>query len=247
MKCVNCGDELISGSLFCANCGARIAAPADLSDNRQAPKNKGPVIALITLLVVIIAGGAVYSMASLLKRINADESTTSGISKKITEDTEDTEDTEETGETGEGTETGESTQKTENSGEVIADANIIGLWSSEGPSGEMVDPDTGYATGSIYNGSWYLFKEDGTFRHVIVGSGQIISGGVVSEGQFSVGNGKIALTGVRESWYPDPAVKGQTKAYEDKSVGDSVLDYRYDEQDDTLVINDLDFFYRVKP
>ena len=82
MKCVNCGDELISGSLFCANCGARIAAPADLSDNRQAPKNKGPVIALITLLVVIIAGGAVYSMASLLKRINADESPTSGISKK---------------------------------------------------------------------------------------------------------------------------------------------------------------------
>ena len=169
------------------------------------------------------------------------------VDTEDTEDTGETEDTEDTGETGEGTETGESTQKTENSGEVIADANIIGLWSSEGPSGEMVDPDTGYATGSIYNGSWYLFKEDGTFRHVIVGSGQIISGGVVSEGQFSVGNGKIALTGVRESWYPDPAVKGQTKAYEDKSVGDSVLDYRYDEQDDTLVINDLDFFYRVKP
>jgi hypothetical protein len=128
---------------------------------------------------------------------------------------------------------------------VISDKNLIGLWSTEGPSGEMVDPATGYGTGSIYNGEWYLFRKDGTFRYVIVGSGQILSGSVVWEGKFSIRDDEIRLTNIKECWYPDPAATGQKDAYEDKRIKDTTIQYRYGDDENTLIVNDADNFTRV--
>lgn len=91
---------------------------------------------------------------------------------------------------------------------VITDENLIGLWSTEGPSGELMDPDTGYATGNIYNGTWYLFRDNGTYRFVNVSSGNVISGIVECKGNYSASDGKIDLTHVKANWYPDPAKPG---------------------------------------
>ncbi len=127
----------------------------------------------------------------------------------------------------------------------VTDQNLIGLWSTEGPSGDLVDPATGYTTGSIYNGEWYLFRKDGTFRHVIVGSGLVISGGAVLEGKYAVREGEILLTDIRESWYPNPAAKGQKDMYENRSASDFEITYRYGDDDDTLIIDDISYFHRV--
>lgn len=138
-------------------------------------------------------------------------------------------------------------ESSENPANAILDEDLIGLWSSQGPSGEMVDPATGYSTGSIYNGEWYLFRKDGTFRYVIASSGQIVSGVVVQEGKFTSSKGEILLTDVKESCYPDPSRKGQGEAYKNKSVEDIALQYRYEDNGDTLVIdNSVIKYYRVK-
>lgn len=127
-----------------------------------------------------------------------------------------------------------------------SDAGLIALWSSQGPTGVLVDPVTGYATGSISNGEWYLFRKDGTFRYVIISSGQILSGGVVWDGKFVSGDGKIILTDIKESWYPDPSRKGQKAAYKNLSVKDTTLQYQYKDKGDTLLIGTLDYYHKVK-
>ena len=128
---------------------------------------------------------------------------------------------------------------------VITDKNLIGLWSTEGPSGELVDPDTGYATGSVYNGTWYLFRSDGTYRFVNIGSGNVISGIVECNGNYSVSDGKIYLTHVKESWYPNPARPEQKAAYKGKKVDDQTLIYRYIDGVDTLNVDEHNYFHRV--
>jgi hypothetical protein len=126
-----------------------------------------------------------------------------------------------------------------------ADDGLLGLWSASGTSGTMVDPATGTATGSYYSGEWYLFREDGTFRYVIISSGQIISGGVVQEGRYTVRNGEILLTDIRESWYPDLSLSGQTPSYKDKEAADETRTYEYADGGTTLILDGLDYFYRV--
>jgi hypothetical protein len=133
-----------------------------------------------------------------------------------------------------------------NSNHAVSDQDLISLWSSEGASGEMVDPDTGFSTGSIYNGEWYLFREDGTFRYVIVSSGLVLDGGAVWEGKYSVRDGEIKLTNIKESWYPNPAASGQKDKYENKKVDNTVLIYAFEDEANTLIINDSDSFTRVQ-
>lgn len=127
----------------------------------------------------------------------------------------------------------------------VADKDLIGLWSSSGTSGTLVDPATGTATGSYYSGEWYLFREDGTFRYVIISSGQIISGGVVQEGKYTVRNGELLLTDIRESWYPDLSLSGQTPSYKDKKAADETRTYEYADGGTTLILDGLDYFYRA--
>lgn len=104
-------------------------------------------------------------------------------------------------------------------------SSLVGTWSQGGASGSIVDPATGYATGSVYNGEWYVFRADGTFRYVIVSSGTIISGGIVHEGRYAASGGNLLLTGIRESWYPNPAASGQKATYTNVTVADETIGY----------------------
>lgn len=128
--------------------------------------------------------------------------------------------------------------------------SLIGTWSSIGPSGSLVDPSTGAIKGGYYNGTWYVFRSDGTFRMIMMGSGTIISGAVVHDGKYSAAGGVLKLTGVKESWYPDPAASGQQKAYKDKSVDGGTYLYELEEDDSKLRLRDQEttfseLFYRV--
>jgi hypothetical protein len=126
------------------------------------------------------------------------------------------------------------------------DENVIGLWSTEGPSGDLVDPYSGNVTGSIYNGEWYLFRRDGTYRYVIISSGQILNGGVVCEGKFTTKNGILLLTNIKESWCPNPEASWQKEAYENKRVADLAVVYELGDDGKTLIINTTDYFSKVE-
>lgn len=126
---------------------------------------------------------------------------------------------------------------------VTVDDGIVGTWSSEGPYGTLYDPATGGVTGSTYNGEWYLFRNDGTYRYVIMSSGTVVSGGVVREGSYSVDGDEILFYDNEESWYPDVSRSGQTPAYKDKPADDERLSYEV-LGTDTISI-DGHTFYRV--
>ena len=129
-------------------------------------------------------------------------------------------------------------------GTATRDSSLVGLWSQDGPTGTLVDPATGYATGSVYNGEWYLFREDGTYRYVMVGSGSVISGGVVHEGRYEASGNQILLKSTLVSWYPNPAKTGQAPSYTDKPEADKTLTYELTENESKLIIDGFDSFYR---
>lgn len=122
---------------------------------------------------------------------------------------------------------------------------LVGVWSSSGPSGEMVDPITDLSKGVIYNVEMYTFREDGTYRYLIDGSGPIISGIAINEGKYGVQDGILTLSERRESWLPDPARGGQRPAYKGKPMEDETLEFTYDPGKDCLKINGEDY-WRLK-
>ena len=116
---------------------------------------------------------------------------------------------------------------------------LVGTWSQYGPSGTIVDPATGYATGSVYNGEWYVFRADGTFRYVIVSSGVVLSGGVVQEGKYTVSGGNILMTDILSSWYPNPAATGQKASYTNQPVADATIAYALSADGNSLTLQVL--------
>jgi len=272
MKCFKCGSENPYGNVFCTNCGTNLTVPVGLCPQCRSPflpharfcricgksltatdtvnviTNSKPVprpktkkllyiwIGILTVLVVVVI--TVFITAMLAGQLgNGDQDSKTSIEeRRITTDEESSDDE-------------ESSEMTNTSKETaafaITDKNLIGLWSTEASSGGMVDPDSGYSTGNIYDGTWYLFSSDGTYRYMMVGSGNIISGIVVLEGNYSVSNGKIYLTDVKASWYPDPAQSGQEEAYKDKDYDDQTLYYQFIGGMDTLKINDNEKFHRI--
>lgn len=236
MYCSNCGKELPSSSAFCSKCGTNqtssptpsyppppVAQSAPIYAAKQSNKTWTLALFIVLSAAVLCIGGFI-----LFDRL------TSNHSDGIPSDTV----TAAAVNTGSG-----AASETMNA---ISDKSIIGMWSTEGPSGELVDPATGLTSGSIFNGEWYIFRDDGTFRYVIVSSGQVLSGGVVWEGIFSVCNGEIRLTNIKESWYPNPAATGQKKSYENKKTDDVTLQYQYGDDKNMLIIDDSDYFTRVE-
>ena len=105
------------------------------------------------------------------------------------------------------------------------DNRLCGVWSSDGSLGNMIDPSTGAIKGSVYNGEWYIFRNNGTFRYVIIGSGPIIGGEVIVEGNFIAHDGKIVFSDCKESWCPNPAKTGQKQAYKEKPIDQAPRTY----------------------
>ncbi len=122
--------------------------------------------------------------------------------------------------------------------------SVVGTWSSEGPYGTIVDPATGGVAGSTYNGEWYMFRADGTYRYVIMTSGIALSGGVVRDGKYRFEGGDIVLYDSEESWYPDPARSDQTPGYRNRAAGDEY--YPFESQDQDTLSIDGHTFYRIK-
>jgi len=118
---------------------------------------------------------------------------------------------------------------------------ILGTWSSDGPGGVLVDT-SGMIVGDVFNGEWYVFRADGTFRYVIASSGSMITGVVFVEGKYKLEGSSIVLYDQKETSYrdflPPPVVK-------DSPIDDETEKMVYDPADDTLKIG-LFNFYRVK-
>lgn len=127
----------------------------------------------------------------------------------------------------------------------VAGNALVGQWSKDGASGTIVDPATGFATGSVYNGEWYVFREDGTFRYVLVSSGQIVSGGIVWEGRYAVADGAIHLTDTLEAWYPNVAVSGQAAPYTNMKLANQTLAYELTDNGTRLDLGGTEIFYKV--
>jgi hypothetical protein len=153
--------------------------------------------------------------------------------------------------------------KTQNS---QVDERLVGLWSSEGPyentvepsTGMMVDPLTGMiitdpyngrwylfrdsyphnylSQNLVYNGQWYSFKVDGTFRNVAIESGPKIRGVSVTEGKFNIQNGIIFFTDCKESWYPNPEDPSKKPGYKDKPVDYEQKSYHFEVAGDTELL-----------
>lgn len=265
--CINCGNKLTVPADLCPQCQSPLQANArfchicgkSLADKDAVnviPTSKAVtrpktnkliyiVIGILTVLLVVVI--SVFITAMLAGQWGKDDqySKTSHEARTETTDEESTENTDE-----ESTKTTDdaSSEMTDTNNEtaayVITDENLIAQWSPEGSSGGMIDPDSAFETGDIYDGTWYLFRSDGTYRYMSVTSGNMILNGIlVSEGNYSVSDGKIYLTDVKDSWYPDPAQSGQ-EAYKDKESDDQIIKYRFVDGIDTLIIDDLWYFHR---
>ncbi|NPV93456.1 MAG: copper amine oxidase N-terminal domain-containing protein [Firmicutes bacterium] len=123
-------------------------------------------------------------------------------------------------------------------------ASIMGAWSnlSSSPAGSLVDPVTGFATGSYYSGEWYFFDPDGTCRYVIIGSGTIINGLSEVRSNYRVVGDRIVFTNRLESF--TPALGDKHAATKNTPISDETLTFSYDSADDTLRI-DSSTFHRI--
>ena len=102
---------------------------------------------------------------------------------------------------------------------------LIGTWSTVNFFGQLVNPATGAVTQSLHSGRWFTFNADGTYEYMRVGSGQLISGAVVAQGNFEINGNRLLLHRKTDSWYPSPGDRSGRPMYKDRrSSEDSALD-----------------------
>jgi len=120
---------------------------------------------------------------------------------------------------------------------------LVGLWSSSDYYGEMYDPGSGAPVGSAYDGEWYLFRGDGSYRYVIVGSGFAISGAVVQEGSYKLEGNDLLLFNIKSSWYPDPARPNQSPGYENRPADNERVSIMFNSPTQVKIADDTFYFH----
>lgn len=126
---------------------------------------------------------------------------------------------------------------------------IVGLWSSNNATGgSTVDPFDNI-NGVYYGGAWYLFKEDGTFKYIIITSGNIVSGSCLLEGKYSCDSETIWLYDIKETWMPYPDDPSGRAAYKNSPAEEKTMKFGFRNNGDTVDLTDKigkDSYYRVK-
>jgi len=95
---------------------------------------------------------------------------------------------------------------------------LVGAWANSDSFGDVVDAGTGAYIRGAYTGEAYRFQQDGTFWHLTVGSGTVVSGAAVQQGDYNVQGKVLTMSSKTESWTPNPSHSGQRPAYKNKPV-----------------------------
>jgi hypothetical protein len=124
--------------------------------------------------------------------------------------------------------------------------SLIGTWATSESFGEVVDAGTGAAVRSSYSGQAYHFEKDGSFWHLFVGSGQIISGASLQHGVYEVKGNRLYVKPKTEDWTPNPSHPGQKPAFKNKPVTGSDEEFEFAFQgDDSLILIELPYKTRT--
>ncbi len=101
----------------------------------------------------------------------------------------------------------------------------------------LVDRATGLPAGSTYSGEWYLFRSDGTFSFLMMGSGNFISGSITQAGKYNYKNGTIELHNIVENWFPALNDPSRRPAYSGKNIGNVYLQYIQNENGEIVIVD----------
>jgi hypothetical protein len=93
---------------------------------------------------------------------------------------------------------------------------LIGDWSTPRSYGEVVNPVTRVYERGSFSGELFSFTPDGKFRHVVMGSGVVISGVSTEDGQYTTSGNQLTLHVIAASWQPDPSHPGQRPTYKNQ-------------------------------
>lgn len=118
---------------------------------------------------------------------------------------------------------------------------LTGFWAQGISSYDMVDRVTGFPVKAGWDGQWYMFRNDGTFRYVIGGCGPIICGIIVQEGRYSATADTLTLSGILETFTPSPDDPGRRTGYKNKPMNDVVLTYTLTEEGNLKLTDDGGF------
>jgi len=95
---------------------------------------------------------------------------------------------------------------------------LVGTWANSDSLGDVVDAGTGAYVRGAYTGEAYRFQQDGTFWHLTVGSGTVVSGAAAQQGDYNVQGKVLTMSSKTESWTPNPSHSGQRPAYKNKPI-----------------------------
>ncbi|HSP06022.1 MAG TPA: hypothetical protein VLR94_02540 [Acidobacteriota bacterium] len=99
-----------------------------------------------------------------------------------------------------------------------------------------MDTATGAFDSSAYSGEWYEFRPDGTYEHIFIGSGQIISGASITTGVYEASANRLVLHQKKASWYRMPKSAKRHSRYKDRpDVQELVLEIGFDSRGALLV------------
>lgn len=99
-------------------------------------------------------------------------------------------------------------------------SQLLGKWSCIESYSDRVDSFGFYVRGS-HSATLLTLNMDGTYLNNVVCSGAIITGQIITSGNFSVQGDKIKFYNKKVTWIPDPSHKGQKAGYKDQAEEDT--------------------------